>query len=120
MLEAIFDEVDHLTYWPDRNVKAREYFQAGIYRVDFVHVTLAAWPAYDDRYRLIIKRANELLKAGIPLIEANLYDQLDGMHGEKVVVGGAIENECVLTRAKFLKAQGAGQVIIDLALTADH
>lgn len=88
MLETLLDEVDRLTYWPDRNVKAREYFQAGIYRVDFVHVTLAVWPAHDERYRLIIKRANELLKAGIPVIEAGLYDQLDGMHGEKVVVGG--------------------------------
>ncbi|MCG2692317.1 hypothetical protein L6272_05860, partial [Microgenomates group bacterium] len=88
--------------------------------LDFVHVTLSPWPAHDQRYRLIIQRANDLLKAGIKVIEASLYDQLDGIHGENIVVGGAIENDCVLTRAKFLKQQGAGQVIIDLALTADH
>ena len=120
MPEKIFNQVDNLTYWQDRNVKAVEYQQAGIYRVDFVHVTLVPWPAHDQRYLLIIQRANDLLKAGIPVIEANLYDQLDGIHGANIVVGGAIENECVLTRAKFLKQQGAGQVIIDLALAANH
>lgn len=120
MLETILDELDRLTYWPDRNVKAGEYFAARIWRVDFVHVTLDVWPAHDERYRLIIKRANQLLKAGVNLVEANLYDQTSGISGQNMVVGGAIEDNCVLTRAKFLQAQGAGQVIIDLALTADH
>ena len=120
MLETILDEVDHLTYWPDRNIKPAEYFQNGIFRLDFVHVTLDVWPAHDSRSRLIIKRANQLLKAGLNLVEANLYDQLSGISGQSIVVGGAIETDCVLTRAKFLKQQGAGQVIIDLALTADH
>lgn len=117
MVEQFFDEVNRINYWADRDPNIREYVENGIARIDFVHMTLVPWPAHSTRDRLIIARADKLLKGGVNVIEVNLYDQLDGIHGNRIIVGGGLEDECVVTRAKFLQQQGAGQVIIDLALT---
>lgn len=117
MIEQFLDEVTKIIYWRDREPQATEYLEQGITRIDLVHMPTMPELLFTERDRLVSSRINRLQKAGLRVVQVGISDQSEGIRGKSIVVGGAYEDLCVLSRAKFLHEQGAGIVIIDLALT---
>jgi hypothetical protein len=107
-----------IIYLRDREPESEEYSGA---RIDVVHMDTFNGQNKSPRVQLVEERINMLHDAGVNLAEVGKSQSLDAdlenlEQGEQRFLGGAIEQGCVLVRARVIMRNG-GQAIIDRALT---
>lgn len=86
----------HTTAAEEKIITAAEYLKMGFGRIDWVHMATEEGPLHNPRERLIIKRMQDLKEGGIDVhvIGNELDEDLDGVEGHKIIVGGGIGDVC--------------------------
>ena len=108
-------------HFKDRIPNPLEYRNFQITRIDFVHLSDQFNPRkHNPREALIIARLQVFRTAGIDIrLIADLQDQLDDVFGQKIAVGGGLDDGCCAIRVELIR-RAEGFAIIDYALTTSY
>ena len=106
----------NITNWYERSPQIRDYLNAGIWRIELVHMTIDPAAKYSGRKMQVAERVRTLANH-IDVVEVSLRDFTSGVSMSNIVLAGWKEDECVMNRANYLVQLGAATIIIDYALT---